>query len=320
MAAETRATARRWARRLTPALLATALVAVAAPVAAASPSPSPEGEAPAAPAGHTANGGVFFDDFSYFSSSDPRIAARKWTVRTTPGGPGVQGASWPKRNVTFPHSSGSKVMQLKSRTDGTNAGTEHAEMVHQRKFFEGTYAARVRFSDAPVSGADGDEVVQTFFTITPLAQDNDPDYGELDFEYLPNGGWTTPGPIMHLTSWETYQLEPWDADNVSTTVSASHAGWRTLVIHVSGGVIRYYIDGAQVAEHSGKFYPETPMSINFNQWFIKPGEPGRKRTWLQQVDWVYHSKNEVVAPADVSARVNSYRASRTTFTDTVPNP
>ncbi|MBB5079124.1 cellulose binding domain-containing protein [Nonomuraea endophytica] len=259
--------------------------------------------------------GVLFDDFAYTNADDPLIAARNWTVRTNPGGPGVPGATWPKGNVTFPTADGAKVMQLKATNDGVNI--TQSEMLHQRKFFEGTYAARVKFSDAPTTGADGDETVQTFFTITPLDAPMDPNYGELDFEYLPNGGWGLTGPLMYMTSWETYQPDPWLADNTSTFVNSSHAGWHDLVVQVSGGTLRYYVDGRLAAEHGGKYYPETPMSINFNHWFITAGQTGTARTWIQQVDWVYHSKNEVVSPAEVSSRVAGYRAGNVTWQDTI---
>ena len=179
--------------------------------------------------------------------------------------------------------------------------------------------ARVRFSDAPVSGPDGDQVVQTFFTITPLAFDLDPDYGELDFEYLPNGGWGAEGPIMYATTWETYRNDPWLAVNTHTEATRSYDGWHTLVIQVSGGVVRYYIDGELFAEHGGIYYPETPMSVNFNLWFINGGLLGgsTERSYVEQVDWFYHSQNEVVSPAEVESRVNAYRADSITWVDTV---
>ncbi|GAA5085310.1 hypothetical protein HNP84_004871 [Thermocatellispora tengchongensis] len=262
-----------------------------------------------------------FDDFSYTNSSDPRIGQRRWSVRTNPGGPGIPGASWPASAVTFPSiGTGNQALTLTATTDGTASGTSQAEMLHQRKFFEGTYAARVRFTDAPQSGPDGDNVVQTFFTITPLAFDLDPNYGEIDFEYLPNGGWGAQGPIMYMTTWETYRNEPWLSDNTYTTVNQSMAGWHTLVFQVSGGNVTYYIDGQQVAQHGGKYYPETPMSINFNHWFINGGLNGSstQRSYVQQVDWVYHAKNEVVAPTAVQGRVDAFRAAGTAWTDSVP--
>ncbi|WP_431898565.1 cellulose binding domain-containing protein [Nonomuraea sp. bgisy101] len=267
------------------------------------PTPTPTGSA-----------GVLFDDFSYTGSSDPRLAQRGWTVRSSSGGPGVPGATWSPAAVTFPNG----VLQLESSTDGTGGGTVQTEFsTAGRKFFEGTYAARVRFSDAPVTGPDGEHVVQTFFTITPLLQNMDPDYGELDFEYLPNGGWGEPGNILYTTSWETYQADPWQAVNTHTEERASFAGWHDLVIQVSGGHIRYYLDGRLFADHGGIYYPETPMWIMFNQWFIDLQAGSSRRAYQQQVDWVYYTKNEVVSPADVLGRVAALRTAGTAFQDTV---
>lgn len=260
-------------------------------------------------------GGKLFDDFSYTSSSDPRLAQRGWTVRSSSGGPGVPGATWSPSAVTFPGG----VLQLDSSTDGTGAGTIQTELsTASRKFFEGTYAARVNFSDAPLSGPDGEHLVQTFFTITPLNSNLDPNYGELDFEYLPNGGWGEPANIMYATSWETYQADPWQAVNTHTEERTSFAGWHDLVIQVAGGQMRYYIDGRLFAEHGGIYYPETPMWIMFNQWFIDLQGSTTPRTYRQQVDWIYHAQNEVVSPAEVTGRVAAYRSSSTTFIDTVP--
>ncbi|GAA2666119.1 cellulose binding domain-containing protein [Nonomuraea recticatena] len=262
----------------------------------------------------TGSAGVLFDDFSYTGSGDPRLAQRGWTVRSSSGGPGVPGATWSPAAVTFPGG----VLQLESSTDGTGAGTVQTELsTANRKFFEGTYAARVRFSDAPVTGPDGEHVVQTFFTITPLRQNMDPDYGELDFEYLPNGGWGEPANILYATSWETYQADPWQAVNTHTEERTSFSGWHDLVVQVSGGRVKYYVDGRLFADHGGVYYPETPMWIMFNQWFIDLQGGSARRAYQQQVDWVYHTKNEVVSPAGVLSRVNALRAAGTAFQDTV---
>jgi hypothetical protein len=34
----------------------------------------------------------------------------------------------------------------------------------------------------------------------------------MDFEYLPNGGWGGSPTTMHVTTWETVQIEPWNAE------------------------------------------------------------------------------------------------------------
>ncbi|MGI5498726.1 cellulose binding domain-containing protein [Lentzea sp. CA-135723] len=263
------------------------------------------------------NGAKMFDDFAYTSSSDSRISQRGWTVRSGAGGPGVPGAEWDASRVTFPTVDGQKVMRLDSWNNGSAA--KQTEMFHQRKFFEGTYAARVKFSDAPVFGPDGDHVVQTFFTITPLDAPMAPNYGEIDFEYLPNGGWGEQGNIMYETTWETYQNEPWVADNIHNEQRQSYNGWHDLVFQVANGRVKYYIDGALVADHGDKYYPETPMSINFNLWFISGGLQGSsaERAYQQEVDYVYFAKDQVLSPAQVKTAVQDYRTAGVTHTDNV---
>src|SRR5688572_3678912 len=266
--------------------------------------------------------GTFFDDFAYSATSDPSLTKRGWTARGEAGGPGVAGATWSSGSVSFlddPDLAGNRLMQLASSTDGTAANTVQAELYQQRKFYAGTYASRVRFSDAPVSGPDGDNVVQTFFTITPLNYAMEPDYGEIDFEYLPNGGWGLDSNTFFLTTWETYQAEPWLADNVHQELPDSFEGWHTLVAQVSGVRVKYYIDGVLLAEHGDKYYPETPMSINYNQWFIDGGlvKESAARQYLEQVDWLYYAGQEVLSPEQVDKRVADYRAAQVAHVDTV---
>ncbi|GIE82502.1 hypothetical protein Aph02nite_84520 [Actinoplanes philippinensis] len=275
----------------------------------------------AAPTGSAAAGcGVLFDDFDYSSRTDAALGQRGWSIRSNAGGPGVSGARWLPDNVSFPTVDGQKALQLKAVTDGTAAGTSHAEFSQpNRRFFEGTYLARIKFSDAPAGGADGDHVNQTFYTISPLAAPRDPLYSEMDFsEYLPNGGWGEAGPINYQTTWYTYVADPWYADNVHSQQARSINGWHDVMATVSGGHVKYYIDGALVGDHSGKVYPRQNMSIDFNQWFIDlAGHTGGASTWLQSVDYVYHAKKQVLTPAQASAAINAYRAGGTTHTDNV---
>jgi hypothetical protein len=264
--------------------------------------------------------GQLFDDFSYSSSSDSALTGHGWVPRSYSGGPGVAGATWSPANITFPTADGQKVMQLTSYTDGTAGGTGHAELYSaQKRYFEGTYASRVKFSDTPTTGNDGDHINQTFFTISPLARDLDPTYSELDIsEYLPNGGWGEQGPINYQTTWYTYQNEPWFADNVHSEQRSSLNGWHDLVTQVAGGHVKYFIDGVQVGDHSGKFYPRQTMTINWNQWFIDLAtHTGGKATYVQQVDYLLHAKNAVLSPAQVTSQVSSYRTSNRTFNDTL---
>lgn len=267
--------------------------------------------------------GILFDDFTYSGSDDPDLTANGWIPRDTEGGPGIPGAQWSSENISFiddPDLSGNTLMQLTSVTDGTPANTVQSELFHQRKFYEGTYASRVRFTDDPVSGPDGDNIVQTFFTITPLNYDLDPDYGEIDFEYLPNGGWGEAHNVFFMTTWETYQAEPWQAVNDSDDFPLSFADWHILIAQVSGARVRYFVDGVQLVEHGDVYYPETPMSINYNLWFIDGGliDGNDLRQYIEQADWLYYAANEVLSPDQVDERVAAYRNQQITHVDTVP--
>ncbi|MCL7458266.1 RICIN domain-containing protein [Micromonospora sp. MSM11] len=276
----------------------------------------------AAPSSSAAVGcGVLFDDFNYSSRTDAALGQRGWRIRSSPGGPGVSGARWLADNVSFPTVDGQKVAQLRAVTDGTAGGTSHAEFSQSdRRFFEGTYLARIKFADAPVSGPDGDHVNQTFYAISPLAAPRDPMYSELDFsEYLPNGGWGEPGPINYQTSWYTYVADPWYADNQHSKQAGSINGWHDVMATVSGGHVKYYIDSALVGDHSGRFYPRQNMSIDFNQWFIDlTGHTGvGTSTWIQSVDYVYHAKKQVLSPTQAAAAINGYRSGGTVHVDSV---
>ncbi|MFD0069447.1 glycoside hydrolase family 16 protein, partial [Streptomyces sp. NPDC127574] len=168
--------------------------------------------------------------------------------------------------------------------------------------------------------ADGDRVVQTFFTINDLKAPMADDYAEYDFEYLPNGGWGETGNILYTTSWETYNPDPWQAVNQHTESRQSYAGWHDLVLTIDNSSIKYYIDGQLFGTHDAQYLPERPMSINFNQWLIDlAGQTSTtSRAYNEQVDYVLHVKDQVLSPAQVSAKVAAYRTAGTAFVDEVP--
>ncbi|EPD63788.1 cellulose binding domain-containing protein [Streptomyces sp. HGB0020] len=286
---------------------------------------APEGNDPSdpptdPPTDPPADGQSLFDDFNYSSSSDPRISANGWNVRSNSGGPGVPGATWSPENVTFATTGGNSVMNLRTSTAGTAESTKQTEVLTKAlKFKNGTYAARVNFSDAPVSGPDGDHLVQTFFTINDLKAPMADDYSEYDFEYLPNGGWGEPSNILYTTSWETYNPDPWQAVNQHTEGRQSYAGWHDLLLTIDNSTIKYYIDGQLFGTHDAAYLPERPMSINFNQWLIDlAGQTGTTpRSYDEKVDYVLHIKDQVLTPAQVTAKINAYRSAGTTFEDTV---
>ena len=262
---------------------------------------------------------ILFDDFSYSTADE--MTANGWILRSGQGWPGVTGASFHSENVSFidyPAQAGNRLLRMTSSTDGTSANTFQTQICHQRKYLEGTYAARVRFSDAPASGSDDDQIVETFYMITPYEKPFDPDYSEMDFEYLPNGGWGAPTSI-HFTTWETVQIEPWNADNASNSTEGSLAGWHTLVAQVTDGTVRYFVDGKMIVQHGGDYYPDAPMSINFNLWFIDGGlsAASSMREYQEDIDWVFHEANELLMPDEVNAKVNELRNASVAFQDSV---
>jgi hypothetical protein len=265
---------------------------------------------------------VLFDDFSYTNQKE--LKKHGWIVRTVAGWPGVPGATWSERGVSFlkdPQDPRNRVLRMTSSTDGPNANTTQTQICHQRKYLAGTYAARVRFTDDPVSGPAGDQVVQSFYTISPLKAAMDPDYSELDFEYLPNGGWGIAGPTLYATTWETFSPEPnWKKDNVFQTRGGSEAGWHTLITQVAEGKVRYFVDGKSFAEHGGDYYPEDTMSINFNLWFINDGmaKVSGARQYHEDIDWVFHEAGAALTPEEVESRVTALRRNSVRFRDTVP--
>ncbi|HSL54409.1 MAG TPA: glycoside hydrolase family 16 protein [Pyrinomonadaceae bacterium] len=264
---------------------------------------------------------ILFDDFSY--TNKEQLKKNGWIVRTVPGWPGVPGAKFLDSNVTLlkdPSNAKNRILRMTSSTDGTPENTTQTQICHQRKYREGTYAARVRFSDAPIIGPDGDQLVQAFYTISPLKAPMDLDYSEMDWEYLPNGGWGETGPTLYSTTWETFSPEPnWKKDNVFKVTSGAQAGWHTLVTQVTGGKVTYFIDGKIHAEHGGEYYPEDTMSINFNLWFIRDGMISSReiRKYEEDIDWVFFVEGAGYSPENVESIVADLRRQSIKFVDRV---
>ncbi len=267
--------------------------------------------------------GLFFDDFQHPSLDG--LAAHGWTVRSAVGHPGIEHARWGPGTVELvpdPDQPGNRLLRLRARTDGTPEGTFQAQVCHARKYLEGTYAARIRFSDVPVQGADGDIVIQSFYAVSPLRFDFDPEFSEVDWEYLPNGGWGDARTRLYTITWQTVRLAPWQAHNQSHQEMRSLAGWHTLVVQVMNGRTRHWIDGVQVAEHGGRNYPVVRMSLNFNLWFSPGGlQPVSysPRIYEQDVDWVLHAQGQALNPTQIEAQVNHMRTNGTHALDSVTN-
>lgn len=265
---------------------------------------------------------LFFDDFSYSSFED--FKGNNWKIRTKSGHPGVPGATWWEEGVSFlddTEQEGNRFLRITSETDGTGENTRTTQICHERKYLEGTYAARVYFRDEPTNGPDGDQIVETFYTISPLRAPLDKDYSEADFEYLPNGGWGGVQYSLFATTWETFQLEPWTADNISDLVdNTSLDGWQTLIMHIGDDKVRYFVGDQMFAEHGGHVYPEVPMSINFNLWFIDTGliESDEMRRYEEDIDWVFHQKDVLLNRQEVEAEVARMRQDDIHYENSVP--
>ena len=225
----------------------------------------PGGTAPAAAAA------TLFDDFNYSGHTDPKLSEHGWTVRSNAGGPGVPGATWAPENITFA-TDGRQLRHEPGDFDRRHRRSPPKQteiLTKAMKFKNGTYAARVKFTDAPKSGPDGDHLVQTFFTINDLKAPMADDYAEYDFEYLPNGGWGEPGNILYTTSWETYKPDPWEAVNQHTESRQSFTRAGTTWCSPSTTAPSSTTStGSSSARTTPSTCPSGPMSINFNQWLI----------------------------------------------------
>ncbi|KOV68232.1 hydrolase [Streptomyces sp. AS58] len=273
--------------------------------------PSPDASAAAAPKIEVPSG-VLFDNFDYLDAKDPALFKHGWLVRTSKGGPGIED-TWSADGVTFPADKdamgGGQVLQLRASTDGTEAGTKQASLgTAQSKFREGTYAARIRFSDGPTSGDEGDHVNQTFYTIGGKGSK----YSELDNEYMPNGGWGRPGPKLDTVTWYDHKTN----DRVYQTTNESLDGWHTVMIRVKDGVVAYWLDGKKLFLSNGKYAPRADMSVNFNHWFIDLPFEG-ERAWDMKVDWLYYNANETLSEKEVQAQVEGFADTGMNYFDTV---
>ncbi len=271
-------------------------------------SPAPKSAAAVPPSG------VLFDDFDYTGPDDPALAANGWAVRSGEGGPGIED-TWTKEGVSFPageDGKGDQALQLRAVTDGTEQGTRQSEF-HRTEptVFTGTLVARVYFSDEPTSGSDGDHISESFFTISPDPASST--YSELDYEYMPNGGWGRLGPRLDTTSWHNGAL----GDRVTSSHTTSLAGWHTMVITSVDGVTTYSVDGRKLFTSGGDYFPREPMSINFSTWFIDLPFKG-PRTWDMRVDWLYYQAGRTVSVKDVQKAVAGFSADGTHYVNTLP--
>jgi hypothetical protein len=267
------------------------------------------------PAAAAPPNGVLFDDFAYTGPDDPALAAHGWTVRSGEGGPGIKD-SWSKDGVSFPareSGNGGQALQLQATTDGTEQGTRQSEFDRtEPTVFTGTLAARVYLTDKPTSGSDGDHISESFFTISP--DHTSKKYSELDYEYMPNGGWGRLGPRLDTTSWRNSEL----GDRVTDSHTMKLGGWHTMVITSVDGVTTYSVDGQKLFTNGSRYSPRERMGVNFSTWFIDLPFKGASRTWDMRVDWLYYQAGKAVSAQGVQKAVSGFTSDGTHYVDTLP--
>ncbi|RKE22551.1 glycoside hydrolase family 16 protein [Streptomyces sp. TLI_171] len=311
---------RAWSVLALPTLLCT-LAGCSSGPAGGTAAPAAGGEAKAAPATSasptpTGPPGTLFDSFHYSGPDDPAFQAHGWEVRDGAGGPGVKD-TWTAAGAAFPSDTtaqGGRIMQLRSSTDGTAQGTKQVEVQSTgSRLLNGTYAARIYLSDKPASGRNGDHVVQTFFPISP--SDGSANYSELDYEYMPNGGWGSVGPQLDTTSW--FKSDP--PDRVTHALKQHLEGWHLMMITAVDGKVTYSLDGKDLFTSTGKYIARENVDVHFSNWFIDLlPSLGATRTWDMKVNWFYYKADQAVSKADVQKTVDEFYAAGTDYVNTLP--
>jgi hypothetical protein len=273
--------------------------------------------------------GVLFDDFTYGSPADADFLAH-WRVSDyAPPTPGI--GAFSADSVTFvsdPASAGNVLMRVALTTEGSAETTKQGEVEGQGRFLLGTYASRMRFYNQPIAGPmqtvgpdTGDRVVCAFFAISTTGVP-DAEYGELDFQYLPNAGWNAEdavfsGPTLWTTSWQSR------AERVTRPeardLGAPHVYWMT----VSTEGVSYYLDDELLVTHDDPAYlPDQPLRVMWNMWLydaqFAAGQTGMSRTWAEDVDWFFHARDTVLTLPEIQAAVDNYRARGVGKLDTLP--
>ena len=274
---------------------------------------------------------IMFDDFNYTSPSDAQFGAfNKWNIINGTSSP-IFGSTYSKNNITIETDAAianNKLVTLSTvftgaTKDYSNSRIETGDMT----YFEGTYAARVYFTDNPNVYKDGN--IQTFYTITDYSLHEDgTKYSEIDFEYMASDYWgtgTSSDKVMYMTSWNHVIEDPWDAYKAYLSPKGSLAGWHTLVVSAADKKnVKFYIDGVlkgQVSVTDGdnskknktlSVYPRTNMQVAFANWIYNDGNGGLgsstvNRTSTMKVDWVMYYKDQDLNPTQVDTYVADYR-------------
>jgi ribosomal protein S7 len=266
---------------------------------------------------------IMFDDFNYNGNSDPAITSfNKWEITDGTDGP-IYPASYKASNITFgtdPSDGNNVLMNLASSTTNQTSGIVNSRIqTSDYSYFEGTYAARVYFDDAPAINKDGAN--QTFFSIVDYTLGPDQSkYSEIDFEYLAYDVWGTPSnKNMWVTSYNSYTDTK--MEKASLPSIKDYGGWHTLVYSFTDKVhVKWWIDGVfigqvSVAEDGSGLtvYPRSPMQIAFANWIWYEGNFGlgsstARRTYNMKVDWVMFYQGAEKTTNEMTSLVSNYKS------------
>ncbi|PKV50191.1 putative secreted protein (Por secretion system target) [Aquimarina sp. MAR_2010_214] len=284
---------------------------------------------------------IMFDDFNYNAINDSEFGKfNKWNVINGVSGP-PEGGLYLANNVRFkndPNNNTNRLMTLSTTVNGQTKASTHSRVETAGfEYFEGTYSARVYYSDLPYKYKDAN--IQTFYTIVSSALGNDGSrYSELDFEYMASDKWgiSKDNKVMYLTSWNRYIPDPWQAWKRYFAYQKSFEGWHVFTVSCTDGEnVKYWIDDEYMGAMSttdndgSSVYPRSNMQVAFANWIWNNvvGDSSENRTTTMEVDWVLFSKNQELLPQQVKNLVGTYRSqgikrrnlAGQTFIDT-PNP
>jgi hypothetical protein len=272
----------------------------------------------------------FFDDFHYTSVEDARLRSHGWRVVNWPDGP-PDGAIYSKENIEFQDDPflGQRVLVLKADRPTAGEGIDALPAMSRLEtppyFREGTFAALVRFDDAPIEFRDTS--IQTFYLIIYPFKSycGKEQYSEVDFEYLPyntwwaHAWWRTPFNFyrtLQLASFKTadcaHQNLVYRCDQIPLP-GEPQTRWTQILVQPAGGQVRFFLDGAlQSFTAAPPYYPESDMQICLANWIENLKSRLRwqymEREYLFQVDWIYFSQNPNLSWDKVQSRVNYLRS------------
>lgn len=242
------------------------------------------------PAAGLVDNGTEFYDFSVLDSTSPQFQKNFMIIGN-------------KSLVSFVKTEGKQVMRLKTVTRGTDDTTEQSQVVGRQMHGWGTYAALMRFDDSAVCGKGGDRPVQAFYLSSP-EKDEPRLFSEVDFEYLPHGGWGNyKTPKLHLTSWDAFGNGVRKVTN--TPLDGSFHGWHLLVVNSTPDEVKMSVDGKTLASYKKPYTQDSQMRLAWRLRTLTQGrvESSELRCYQMDVAWALFAGNKYLNSDEVKELV-----------------